>query len=195
MSKSHNKRNSDPESKYGAQDLPNEMDVQFSPEGTDSSESFDDLPEIDQLQIKLVDAEKRALMAHAELENFRRRMRRDMQDQLKYASLPLIGEMLDAVDNLGRAIEAHQTDSNSEGLVQGMKMVLQQISQSLENHGCKKIEAVGQPFDPNLHQAVQMQPSVEFPPNTVLIDLRSGFMLHDRVIRPSQVAVSAAPQT
>jgi molecular chaperone GrpE len=151
--------------------------------------------DVEQLRANLADAEKRVLMAQADLENFRRRMRRDMQDQLKYASLPLIGEMLDAVDNLGRAIDAHQEDANSKGLVQGMKIVLQQISQSLENHGCKKIEAVGQPFDPNLHQAVQMQPSSDVPPNTVLIDLRTGFMLHDRVIRPSQVAVSAAPQT
>jgi molecular chaperone GrpE len=158
-----------------------------------SSDVFQEEFAIEQLKHELVEAEKRVLIAQADLENFRRRMRRDMQDQLKYASLPLISEILDAVDNLNRAIEAHRHDANSDVLAQGVEMVAQQISQTLQNHGCRKIEAEGQLFDPNLHQAVQIQPRENEPPNTVLMDLRSGFMLHDRVIRPSQVAVSGAP--
>ena len=62
--------------------------------------------------------------------------------------------------------------------------------ESLSKRDCKPIEAVGQPFDPNLHQALQMQPSEEHPANTVIQDLRTGFVLHDRVLRPSQVFVS-----
>lgn len=148
---------------------------------------------IDSLQAQLADAEKRVLIAHADLDNFRRRTRRDMQDQLKYASLKLMNDVLESVDNLQRAIESYENDANGDGLVEGVKMVSQQISSSLESHGCKKIEAIGQTFDPNLHQALQMQPSDEHDSNVVMMDLRAGFQLHDRVIRPSQVFVSTGP--
>ena len=150
-------------------------------------------PTIESLQMQLEDAEKRVLMAHADLENFRRRNRRDMQDQLKYAPLKLMNDVLESVDNLQRAVESYETDANGDGLVEGVKMVAQQINYALETHGCKKIEAVGQPFDPNMHQALQMQPSDEHDANVVMQDLRSGFQLHDRVIRPSQVFVSTGP--
>ncbi len=150
-------------------------------------------PTIESLQGELAEAEKRVLLAHADLENFRRRNRREMQDQLRYASLGLMNEVLEAVDNLQRAIESYEKDPNGDGLVEGVKLVAQQINTVLENNGCRKIEAVGHPFDPNLHQAIQMQPSDEYEANLVSADLRSGFQLHDRVIRPSQVFVSTGP--
>ncbi|MDA7903810.1 nucleotide exchange factor GrpE [Mariniblastus sp.] len=150
---------------------------------------------VENLQAQLADAEKRVLLAHADLENFRRRNRREMQDQMRYASLTLMTEILESVDNLQRAIEAYETEPNGDGLVEGVKLVSQQIAASLENHGCKKIKAVGQPFDPNLHQAIQMQPSAEHAANLVAADLRPGFQLHERVIRPSQVFVSTGPDS
>ena len=158
-----------------------------------SNETGSDEVTIESLQAKLADAEKRVLMAHADLDNFRRRTRRDQQDTLKYASLPLMGQILDALDNFDRAIEAHEQDPSGAGLLDGVKMVAQQISDTLAEKGCKKIEAVGQPFDPNKHQAMQMQPSDDFEANIVMMDLRPGFELHDRVIRPSQVFVSTGP--
>jgi molecular chaperone GrpE len=154
----------------------------------------DAAPTIESLQAELADAEKRVLLGHADLENFRRRNRREMQDQLRYASLGMMTEVLESVDNLQRAIESYEQEPNGDGLVEGVKLVAQQISTVLENNGCKKIVAVGQPFDPNLHQALQMQPSDEFDANTVMMDLRAGFQLHDRVVRPSQVFVSTGPQ-
>ncbi len=149
--------------------------------------------EIEQLHTKLADAEKRVLMAHADLENFRRRTRRDTQDQLKYASLKMMSDLLDALDNLNRAVDSHQNEEGTTGLLEGVNMVAGQISAVLENHGCKKIEALGEPFDPNLHQAIQMQASDEYPEQTVMQELRSGYRLHDRVVRPSQVFVSTGP--
>lgn len=159
----------------------------------ESDEAGQGEPTIESLQMQVADAEKRVLMAHADLENFRRRNRRDMQDQLKYAPLKVMQDVLEAVDNLQRAVESYEADANGDGLVEGVKMVAQQINTALETHGCKKIEAVGQPFDPNMHQALQMQPSDEHDANVVMQDLRSGFQLHDRVIRPSQVFVSTGP--
>ena len=150
-------------------------------------------PTVESLQAELADAEKRVLMAHADLDNFRRRTRRDQQDSLKYATLPMMGQILEALDNFDRAMEAHEQDPSGAGLLDGVKMVAQQISDTLTEKGCKKIEAVGQPFDPNKHQAMQMQPSDEYEANIVMMDLRPGFELHDRVIRPSQVFVSTGP--
>ena len=151
--------------------------------------------EVAQLKEQLADAEKRVLMAHADLDNFRRRNLRETQDQIKYAPGNLMTEILEAVDNLGRETESYEKDNNGDGLNDGVKMVAAQIGTILEKHGCKSIEAVGQAYDPNLHQALQMQPSEEFDANTVMMDLRTGFQLHDRVLRPSQVFVSTgAPQ-
>lgn len=161
---------------------------------TDTSENSGEAT-VENLQAQLADAEKRVLLAHADLENFRRRNRREMQDQVRYASLALMTEILESVDNLQRAIESYETEPNGDGLAEGVKLVSQQIAACLENHGCKKIDAVGQPFDPNLHQAIQMQPSSEYAANLVAADLRPGFQLHDRVIRPSQVFVSTGPDS
>ena len=158
-----------------------------------TTEPAEECSEIDQLKAQVADAEKRVLMAHADLENYRKRTRRDMQDQMKYASLPLMNGLLESVDNLQRAIESYEQESNADGLAEGVVMVAAQIAKVLEDHGCKKIDAVGQPFDPNLHQALQMQASDDHPANTVMQDLRSGFQLHDRLIRPTQVFVSTGP--
>jgi molecular chaperone GrpE len=150
---------------------------------------------IQQLQDQLKDAEKRVLMAQADLENFRRRVRRESQEQIKYAPGGLMTDLLESVDNLQRAVEAYEADPNGDGLRDGVQLVTSQIIESLSKHDCKPIEAEGQPFDPNLHQALQMQPSKEHPANTVIQDLRTGFQLFDRVLRPSQVFVSTGEQS
>ena len=150
--------------------------------------------EVTMLKNQIAELEKSALRHQADLENFRKRSRAQVQEQLKYASLPLISQLLESVDNLNRATEMADGESaDAAGIVEGVKMVSQQLGNLLEQQGCKKIEAVGQPFDPNCHQAVQMQPSDEFEANTVMTEVRAGFMLYDRVIRPAQVFVSTGP--
>ena len=175
-----------------AEDVNEAIDAAMEAESA-ATEPAEELSEVDQLKAQVADAEKRVLMAHADLENYRKRTRRDMQDQMKYASLPLMNGVLESVDNLQRAIESYEQEPNGDGLAQGVAMVSAQISKVLEEHGCKKIDAVGQPFDPNLHQALQMQASDDHPANTVMQDLRPGFQLHDRLIRPTQVFVSTGP--
>ena len=95
-------------------------------------------PTIESLQAELANAEKRVLLAQADLENFRRRNRREMQDQLRYASLGLMNDVLESVDNLQRAVEAYEKDANGDGLVEGVKLVAQQINTVLQSNGCKK---------------------------------------------------------
>ena len=146
----------DQETNNPAEDVNEAIDAAMEAESA-ATEPAEELSEVDQLKAQVADAEKRVLMAHADLENYRKRTRRDMQDQMKYASLPLMNGVLESVDNLQRAIESYEQEPNGDGLAQGVAMVSAQISKVLEDHGCKKIDAVGHPFDPNLHQALQMQ--------------------------------------
>lgn len=146
--------------------------------------------EPDSLRAELEEAKDRALRSQAELENYRKRVARDVQTERRYANLPLMREMLPVLDNMARAIEAAEQTHDVDGLLQGVKMVAQQLQGVLENRDCVKIEALGGPFDPHLHEAVSQQPSDEHRPGTVLQVIQTGFQLHDRVVRPAQVIVS-----
>ena len=149
-----------------------------------------DSPSLEELQAKLAEAEDRALRAQAELENVRRRLRREMEDERRYYSMPLIKDLLSVLDNLHRAIEAAETTGGSEGLLEGVRMVADQLEETLKTHHCIPIEAAGLPFDPNVHEAIAEHPHEELPPGTVAHVARRGFKLHDRVVRPSQVIVT-----
>ncbi len=134
------------------------------------------------------------LRLRAEMDNFRKRSNRERDEERKYAGLRLIADLLPAIDNLKRAVEAGKNaDSENSLLLQGVEMVTRQFDEILERNGAKPIDAVGQPFDPNFHEALQQIPSAEHPPMTVLQEYEKGFQMHDRVIRPSKVIVSSAP--
>ncbi len=149
--------------------------------------------ELEQLRAELEDAKDRALRMQAELENYRKRVARQMDDERRYANLPLIRDLLPVLDNVGRAIEAAEKTHQTASLLEGFKIVAGQLESVLKRHDCSRIDAVGEPFDPNLHEAVFQQPTGEHPANTVLQETQTGFRLHDRVVRPSQVIVSAPP--
>ena len=146
--------------------------------------------ELDSLKKELEEAKDRGLRALAELENFRQRKNREMADDRKYASLDLARDMLPVWDNMGRAIEAAEKDLHSETLIDGVKMMHKQFLDILRKHHIEKIDAVGAPFDPHVHESIAALPSEE-PAGTVLVDTQAGFKLHDRVVRPTQVVVAA----
>jgi molecular chaperone GrpE len=125
------------------------------------------------LETELAEARGRALRAQAELENFRKRIRRDMDEERRYATLPLIRDLLPVIDNLDRALSAVQVDA--------------------AQHHCRVIDAIGLSFDPMWHEAIAEQPSDEHPPGTVMEVAQIGYRIHDRVIRPTQVIVSKGP--
>jgi molecular chaperone GrpE len=148
----------------------------------------------DQLKQELKVAVERALRAQAELENFRKRVYRDTEQQLKFASMGILKDMLEVADNLQRALDA-AVQADSTGIVaQGIQMVQSQLQTVLVKHGCQPIEALGKPFDPNYHEALTQMPSAEQPAGNILQELRKGYMLHDRVVRPSQVILSSGAQ-
>ena len=143
-----------------------------------------------QLEAELQAARDRELRCHAELDNFRKRAAREYQDGLRYANLPLLKDLLPVIDNIDRALEAGEKNADPVALLEGFKMVRQQLEDVLKCHHCTRIEALDAPFDPNVHHAVMQQPSAELPENTVMIVTQNGYQLHDRVVRPAQVIVS-----
>lgn len=146
--------------------------------------------EMDRLRASADEADKRVLMAQAEAENFRKRMRRDFEDQLKFAPLPLVTEILDVRDNLARAIDAASETEDSEALREGVAIVVKQLDATLNKHGVREIPALGELFDPNYHEAISQVPSDEYASGMVAHVAVSGFQMHERVVRPSQVIVS-----
>jgi len=167
-------------------------DSYFSDDITKGQDPAEDSPEllIQELEEQVVELRGRELKAQAELENFRRRTLRDVDQQLKFASMPLVTDLLEILDNLNRAIESAVPGSSTESLVSGVKLVQQQFVNVLSKHHCKQVASVGMPFDPNVHQAISQQPSDSHAAGTVMVEHSVGFMLHDRVVRPSMVVVS-----
>ncbi len=141
---------------------------------------------------RLQEAETRALRIQADQENFRRRTRRELDDQLKYAALPLMTDLIEVVDNLARALSAAEGQSG-DALVSGVRMVQTQLEQMLEKNGCRRIATLNMVFDPNVHSALEMRVSDTVPPSTIIEETRSGYQLHDRVVRPAHVIVSTGP--
>jgi molecular chaperone GrpE len=129
----------------------------------------------------------------ADFENYQKRAQRDMAQERRYCHDRLALDVLPILDNFERAVAAAKQAGETGPLVQGVAMIQVQVLDALKRHGITRIEAQGQPFDPNLHQAVMQQPSPEQPPNIVLQVLEQGFMIHDRVLRPARVVVSIAP--
>jgi molecular chaperone GrpE len=135
----------------------------------------------------------RVLRLQAEMENLRSRTAREINEERRYAPLAIVRGLLPVVDNIDRAIEAAEQTGDAGSLLEGFKLVRQQLMTVLEQHHCKPIPSVGQPFDPQVHEAILQQPSDEQPANHVLIETQAGYQMHDRVVRASQVIISTGP--
>lgn len=146
------------------------------------------LAEVTRLQADLQETQNRLLRATADFDNFRRRARQEKEELGKYAALKMIQEILPVLDNFQLALTVENTDA--QALQQGIEMVFRQFLAILEREGLTGIEAVGQRFDPNFHEAVLQVESSEHEPGTVVEELRKGYILYDKVVRPSMVKVS-----
>jgi molecular chaperone GrpE len=133
--------------------------------------------------------------ARAELDNYRKRVQRELEEDRKYAAAPLLQAILPGLDGLQRALKAASAARNADELIAGVEMVVKQFDVALANVGIRPIAAVGQPFDPHLHEAISQRPDAEHPPMTVVEEVERGYLLHDRVVRPSKVVVSSSPSS
>jgi molecular chaperone GrpE len=154
-------------------------------------------PELDATRARLAATETELnnyKLKLADFDNARKRLLRDLEVERKYATEGLARDLLGALDNLDRALEAARRAGDTGPLATGVSVTASQFLDAFKRHGITRIEvAPGTPFDTNLHQAVMEQPSTEFAPGQVVQVLQNGFMLHDRVLRPASVVVAAAP--
>ncbi len=132
----------------------------------------------------------RWLRAAAEAENVRRRCEREKSDYLKYATESLIRELLPVVDNLERALEHTEGSQDCATLHRGVELTLKGLQAALERQGVVAIEALGRPFDPNLHEAVSVEERPTAGDNEVVGQLQRGYLLKDRLLRPALVVVA-----
>jgi len=134
-----------------------------------------------------------ALRAAADLDNYRKRSQRDLQEGIRYANEKLIKDFLPVMDNLERALEQGSTARDWAALEQGLKMTRKHFEDTLARHGARPLASLGQPFDPNLHEAMGTTETTEAPPNTVVSEVLRGWMLNDRLVRPALVNVARPP--
>lgn len=147
--------------------------------------------EAEALRAQLAEEKNKYLYLFAEFENYKKRMVKERSDAQKFGWEPVAREILGVMDNLERAL-AHLGPSTDKNLADGLHMILGQFRNSLEKFGVVGIAALGQSFDPNLHEAVGQEPS-EQPVGTVTREMLKGFTLHGRLLRPAQVVISLGP--
>lgn len=135
-----------------------------------------------------------ARRTRAEFENYQKRVARDWETDRKYAASALLMDLLPALDNLDRALESAKGQPDPTGIVAGVELVRKQLADTLARHGVQPIVPTTEElFDPTHHEAILQQPSAQHPPMTVMAVAQTGYKLHDRVLRPAQVVVAAAP--
>lgn len=184
--------------KHTKQDVQEPGTVTETPQEETVEETLDPLTRL-QNEIEVARAEASNnwdlyLRERADLENARKRHQRDKEEALRFANDRLLKEMIPVLDNLERALaHASHEGNDNQGLLEGVNMTINQFRKALEDFGVKPVTALGEVFDPNLHQAMGQIESTEQAPNTVVTEFQKGYLLHDRLLRPSLVMVAKAP--
>ena len=150
----------------------------------------DGAPETDAVQAEMEKYRDAALRARAEMDNYRKRVAREKEDAIRYANSSLLESLLPILDNFELGLGAAKTSTDANGIVMGLEMVRKQLEDFLRSNGIETLDATGQIFDPNVHEAVSQEPSAEVPEGMVIRQLRRGFKLRDRLVRPASVVVS-----
>lgn len=159
-------------------------------EGT-STESVEELKaRIEALSAQSEEYMQRLARSQADFDNFRKRTVREKEELGKYASSKLIAELIPVIDNFGRALDTRPEGEASESFVKGVEMIYRQFDSVLQAEGLTTMETVGQPFNPEFHQAVMQVESDEHEEGIVVEELQKGYMLKDKVLRPAMVKVS-----
>jgi molecular chaperone GrpE len=157
-------------------------------------------PEIGKLREALAAREKEAaefkdkyLRSVADLDNFRKRSAKERMELINYKNEDLCREILPVMDNLDRAIGFSKTNANFQSLLEGVDLTLKQFLITLDGFGVKQIQAIGKPFDPNFHEAIERVQREDLPDMTVVSEHLKGYTMKERVLRPSKVGVSSKP--
>jgi molecular chaperone GrpE len=156
--------------------------------------------EID-IETRLQEKEKEAkenydryLRLSAELENYKKRAEKEKGETYKFANENLLKDLLPVLDNLERALEHGRDAANPKGLLEGVEMTQKGLWVLMEKYGISRVDAMGEVFDPNHHEAVMVQEDAQSPPGVVISQLQKGYRLHNRLVRPAMVIVSKKPE-
>ena len=149
--------------------------------------------EDESLQVDLDRFRDLALRSQADFENYKKRAAREKEEAIKYANNALLERLIPIVDNFELGLEAARGEGERSAIFSGMSMVLQQLMDFLTEHGVQPIDATGQKFDPNLHEAIAHEPSDEVSEGVIIRQTRRGYRMKDRLLRPSSVVVSSGP--
>ena len=149
------------------------------------------------LEAELAAAKQDILYAHADTQNVRRRLEKELGDTRAYAATAFARDILSVADILSRALAAIpaelRDDDKFKSLVVGLEATGRELDSVFGRNGVSKLESVGQPLDPNKHQAMMEVPSTDVEPGTVLIEMQAGYMIKDRLLRPAMVSVAKKP--
>ncbi len=143
-----------------------------------------------QLKTELAKYKDVALRSVADLDNYRKRMAREKDDAIRYANASFLERLIPILDNFELGIQAAKTGGSQSAVQDGMMMVLKQLQDFLASCGVETVDATGQHFDPNVHEAIAQEQNAEIPEGLVIRQLRKGYRLKDRLIRPANVVVS-----
>ena len=145
-----------------------------------------------ELEAALAETQDRYLRAAAEIDNIRKRARAEADEARRYANERLLSDLVPVLDNFTRALESAEQSQDFEALKSGVSLIQRQLTEVLTRAGLQRIEALGQPFDPNFHEAImQVEREEGQGPNQVVEELQPGYKLNDRVVRPSLVKVTS----
>jgi molecular chaperone GrpE len=161
--------------------------------GTTAETTTQPEDDTDGLQADLDRFRDLALRSQADFENYKKRAAREKEEAIKYANSSLLEKLVTIVDNFELGLEAARAEGEKSPVFSGMSMVLKQVVDFLADSGLQSIDAVGQKFDPNLHEAIAHEASDDVPEGTVIRQTRRGYRLKDRLLRPSSVVVSRGP--
>jgi molecular chaperone GrpE len=139
---------------------------------------------------RLKEEHERFLRAAADLDNYKKRAAREREDVQRFGNERLLKDLLPSVDGLDRALAAAAPD---DALAEGVRLVRATLEQALAKHGVSAFSALGEKFDPAVHEALMQVPTADRPPGTVVLEHARGFKLHDRLVRPAMVGVAVAP--
>jgi molecular chaperone GrpE len=171
-----------------------EDEVEAGEEGAGEGQGSAQLDRLAELEKELEEVRQHVLYAQAETQNVRRRLEQEKQNAATYAATGFARDMLSVKDNLERALAAIadelRQDERMKGLVAGIEATGRELDNVFQRHGISRVEALGQPLDPNRHQAMIEVPSEDADPGTIVQELQSGYMIKDRLLRPALVGVA-----
>lgn len=174
-----------------AQARQNEQDMQNEEQALDQAE--DELIEqIRQAEKKAEENWEQLLRAKAEMENLRRRTQKDLENAHKYGMEKFVTELLPVKDSMELGLAAE--DASAESLREGMELTMNMLNKAFEKLNVVEVNPLNEAFNPELHQAMTMQPSDEVEPNTVIAVMQKGYLLNERLVRPAMVIVSKSPE-